>query len=144
MDEDDKIVEGEIVTDSPNSDSFLDLSGTINNHLAQIDRQKESLDKLKDMLQSMYDSDPTYKAHEAAAKEAQKTKTQTKQQIQKQPPVADLIQKIADLKTSIKDLNSTLSDYLNDYAKTGQTSIETPTGQVKQIIFVAKLVSVGK
>ena len=130
--------------DSPKADSFLDLSTNINSHLSQIERLKEQLGKLRDMLQGVYDSDPTYQTHNAAVKEATKIRSQTKKQIQKQPPVLDLITKIADLKAHIKDLTETLSDYLDQYAKTGQTSIETPDGKIKQIIFVPKLVSVGK
>ncbi len=125
-------------------DSFLDLSGLINSHLAQIDSQKEQLGKLRDMLQGVYDSDPTYQTHNAAVKEATKVRSQTKKQIQKQPSVQDLIAKIGDSKAHIKDLTDTLSGYLDQYAKSGQTSIETPGGKVKQIIFVPKLVSVGK
>src|SRR3989344_356432 len=125
-------------------DSFLDLSGLINSHLAQIDSQKEQLGKLRDMLQGVYDSDPTYQTHNAAVKEATKVRSQTKKQIQKQPSVQDLIAKIGDSKAHIKDLTDTLSGYLDQYAKSGQTSIETPGGKVKQIIFVPKLVSVAK
>ena len=96
------------------------------------------------MLQGVYDSAPTYQTHNAAVKEATKVRSQTKKQIQKQPSVQDLIAKIGDSKAHIKDLTDTLSGYLDQYAKSGQTSIETPGGKVKQIIFVPKLVSVGK
>lgn len=122
----------------------VDLPGLINSHLDQIDRSREELGKFKEMLQSIFDSDSTFQAHVAAVKEAQKVKSATKNQILKLPHAADLTAKIVDAKAHIKDLQDTLSSYLSDYAKTGATTLETTDGQVRQIVFTAKLVKVGK
>lgn len=121
--------------------NFLDLSGLINNYLSQIERQKEQLSKFRDMLQAIYDSDTTYQVHDLAVKEASKIRNQTKKTIQRQPEAADLTAKIMDIKNHLSELNKDLSGYLDEYAKTGQTSVETPDGKVRQIVFVAKLVS---
>jgi alkylhydroperoxidase/carboxymuconolactone decarboxylase family protein YurZ len=109
--------------------------------MSQLERIKEESTKLKEMLDSIFENDPTYKVHDEAAKEAAKIKGNTKKQLMRLSQAADLAGKIQSLKSQMKELNQTLSDYLQDYAKTtGQTSFETSDGQVRQIVYIAKLV----
>lgn len=142
-----EIVEGEIIEPAVSSDSNpqvdteLDWVGMINGHLSQIENLKEQLKKFRDMLQSIYENDPTYQEHDKAVKEASKIRNQTKKQLNKLPQVADLNNKITDIRQMIKEHTNDLSDYVQQYAKSsGATTIETQDGTLREIIYVAKLV----
>jgi cell division septum initiation protein DivIVA len=141
----DKVQEGEIVSDPPKSaGGVIDLTGLINSDVAQIEHLKVEMGKYKEMLDSIFASDSTYQAHDTAVKEAVKVRSGTKRQILNQSQAADLQEKINENRTHIKELNNDLSDYLQEYAKsTGLTSIETEDGQVRQIVYSARLVKIG-
>ena len=121
--------------------STLDLTGLIDSSVSQLEKLKVESAKYKEMLESIFKSDSTYQTHETAAKEAAKIKGNTKKQLMKLSQATDLVNRLQSLKSQMKEINQTLSDYLQGYAKsTGQTSIETSDGQVRQIVYVAKLV----
>ena|SRR3989344_4676886 len=125
----------------PPVDATLDLTSIITNQVAQIELRKTQASKFREMLQSIFDNDPTYQTHDATVKEASKVRSATKKQILRLPQAADLAQKIADLRTEIRDINKSLSEYLADYQKdTGLMSIETEDGVVRQIVYTARLV----
>ena len=147
-DENPNIVEGEIISpatdDAAKVAQTVDLTGLINSHINQIDNMRLQAAKFKEMLDSIFANDSTYQAHDTAAKEAAKIRAATKKQILRQSQAADLQQKILDARSHMKELNTALSDYLQEYARTtGLTSIETETGEVRQIVYTAKLVKIG-
>lgn len=144
LDETSQAIEGEVVSPDSSATSVIDLTGLINNHLAQIDNLKSQLKKLRDMLQSIYENDSTYQLHDAAVKEATKVRSQTKKQLQKLPQVADLTAKIQDVRQLIKEHNDDVSGLVQDYAKsTGLTTLEASDGTLREIIYTAKLVKKG-
>jgi hypothetical protein len=123
------------------ADQTIDLSGLINNHILQIDRLKAEVGEVKEMLDAIFANDPTYQTHDTAVKEAVKVRGQTKKQILKLPQALDLANRIADKKSHLKELTADLSGYLQDYSRsTGATTFETEDGQLREIIYVAKLV----
>jgi uncharacterized coiled-coil DUF342 family protein len=142
------IQEGEVVSladDSTAAQSVLDLTGLINSHLSQIERLKTEAGKYKEMLDDIFQSDPTYQEHDKAVKEATKVRSNTKKQILKTPQAADLAAKVQELRSQIKERNDELSDYLQEYARTtGTSSFETEDGRVKQIVYSARLISIGQ
>jgi hypothetical protein len=143
-----EIQEGEVIEPSSSSSdtatTILDLTSLINSHISQATRLKGEAGKFKEMLDDIFVSDPVYQEHDKAAKEAAKVRANTKKQILKQPQAADLTAKINELRNQIKERNQELSDYLQEYAKiTGTNSFETEDGQVKQIIYTARLVTIG-
>lgn len=118
------------------------LTGLINNLVTQIEALRQEISKIKEMADGYFENDPTYRAHDTAVKEASKIRSQTKKQIQKIPQVADLLNRIQNAKSLLKEKNKSLSDYLQDYAKTtGATQFETDDGQVRQIVYEARLVN---
>ncbi len=143
---DDTSETGEIVGTDQESvpavvDADIDLVGLINSHVSHLDELKKQSKKLKDMLDSLYQNDSTYQMHDAAVKEAVKVRNATKKQIQKLPQAADLVNRINDLKDQMKEYSDNLSDYLKQYAATtGSTTIESSDGEVRQIVYIAKLV----
>ncbi|OGD08251.1 hypothetical protein A2397_05550 [Candidatus Amesbacteria bacterium RIFOXYB1_FULL_44_23] len=125
--------------------STIDLTGMINSTMSQVEKLKIEAGKLKEMLDDIFQNDPTYQAHDKAVKEASKIRGNTKKQILKMPQAADLSNKILELRAQIKERNQELSDYLQDYARTtGTNSFETEDGTVRQIIYTARLVKVGQ
>ncbi len=137
-------LEAEIVSDPSIPEvvqANLDLVGMINNYVAQMDGINTEVHKYRDMLNSMFESDATYQTHDLAVKEAQKVRNATKKQIMKLPQAADLASRIQDLKKQTKELGTSLSDYLKDYEKTtGSRHIEGLDGQIREIVYTAKLV----
>lgn len=123
------------------ADTLLNLTNMINTALGTIERVKEEKAKLSEMLQSLLDNDPTYMDAVEQAKVTTKAKGQAKKQVMRQPQASDLDGKISELKKHLKDVNDKLSLYLADYARaSGQNSFEDPNGEVREIVYVAKLV----
>ncbi len=117
----------------------------IKTHISQIDNLKEEIDKHKDMLDDIFLNEETYQEHDKLAKEAARVRTATKQQILKRPDVADLSNKIKVLKSEKMELNEGLSDYLREYQRlSGSNEIEGEDGEVREIVYVAKLVKKSK
>ncbi len=132
------------VGDSSSSTQAVDLTGLINSNIAMIERLKTESGKFKEMLDDIFNNDPTFQEHDKAVKEASKIRSNTKKQILKTPQAADLDSKVQELRNQIKNRTQDLSELLQDYAKTtGMSSFETETGHVKQIVYSAKLVDIG-
>jgi hypothetical protein len=120
---------------------LLELEATIKNHISLIDKNKAELKKQREMLESALLNDETYRTHTEEAKKAAKTKALTKYQIMQMPANKGLADTVKDLSTQTKELDRALSDYLREYMRmSGTNEIETDDGQVREIIYVAKLV----
>lgn len=131
----------ELETNSPNSEILLNMESLIKGHISTIDKLTEEAKKLKEMLDDIFSNDPTYQEHDKIAKEAAKVKQNTRKQILKQPQAADLDKKIKELRSEIKENKASLSDYLQEYARmSGANEIEGDDGEVREIIYTAKLI----
>lgn len=120
---------------------ILDLENMIKANVATIDRNKVELKKQKEMLESALQNDETYRTHNETAKKAAKQKGATKLQILSQPANRALAEKVRDLAAEIKEANTALSDYLREYARmSGTNEIKTDDGEVREIVYTAKLV----
>ena len=132
------------IMDTPADNSvqvLLDLEQLIKTHVANIEKGKGELKKLKEMLTSALENDETYRLHNEEAKKSAKQKAATKYQIIQQQQNRELDEKIKSLSTEIKELDTALSDYLREYARmSGTNEIETSDGEVREIVYVAKLV----
>lgn len=130
--------------DTPGDNSaqvLLDLEQLIKTHVANIDKGKLELKKLREMLTSALENDETYRLHAEEAKKTAKQKAATKYQIIQQPQNKQLAEKLKSLAGEIKELDTALSDYLREYARmSGTNEIETSDGEVREIVYVAKLV----
>ncbi len=143
-----EVVEGELPTDSASESGaavVMNLEGLIKGHIANIDRMDEEYRKYKEMLDDIFANDTTFQQHLEAAKEATRIKTATKQQILKQPQPADLNLKIKSLKSQMAETEEALSDYLSEFQRlSGLNEIEGEDGEMRQIVYVAKLVKKGR
>lgn len=119
----------------------------IKTHLSQIGDLQEEITKHRDMVNDIFAQDETFQEHDKAAKEAARIKSNTKKEIMKRADVADLANKLKSLKSEQGELKTGLSDYLREYQRlSGSNQIEGEDGEVRDIVFVAKLVkrSAGK
>ena len=93
------------------------------------------------MFDNFFGQDETYRKHDEEAKAAAKIRSKTKSEIMKKPAVAELSGKLKDLKLQKKELQEGLSDYLKEYQRlSGSSEIEGDDGEVREIVFVARLV----
>jgi len=139
--QDAQIVAAVSKTENNDATVLLDLENLIKSHVSGIDKRKEELKKIKEMLNEIFVNDPTYQEHEKQAKEANKIKGATKAQLMKQPNAKELGDKIKTTTSEIKETDGALSDYLREYQRmSGSNEIEGDDGQVREIIYVAKLV----
>lgn len=121
---------------------IINMESMIKSLISSNDRLREELDLNKGMLDSILDNDQTYKEHSDLAKEASKVKSNTKREILKQPQASDLANKVQSLRSQMKENKSALSDYLKEYQRmSGVNEIEGEDGEVREIVFTAKLIS---
>ena len=113
----------------------------IKTHISQIDKLTEDVTKYKEMIDDIFTNDQTFQEHDKIAKEAAKIRSKTKSEIMKRVDVANLSNKLKTLKSEKKELQEGLSDYLREYQRlSGSNEIEGEDGQIREIVFVAKLV----
>lgn len=151
MDEDkqnqNEVIDAEIVksesatTENTAVDTVLSLENLIKNHIRSLNRLRAELKKHKEIQEDALNNDPTYKEHLKNVKEATKIKNTTKQQILKQPSLANIANKIKSMNVEIKEKQTALSDYLKEYQRmSGTSEIEGENGEVMEIITVVKVV----
>ena len=124
-----------------NETSFLDLEAKIKRTLSLIDSAQMELKKHREMLDDAFEHDSVYHEYAEKADEARKTKTNTKQQILKDPAVAELDEKIKSMRVQVRELQESLSKDLQKYQETtGAKQIESEDGEILDIINKVKLV----
>ncbi len=117
------------------------LTSLINGHIAGLDRERENLGKLTEMLNDILANDPAYKEASDKAKEVANEKSKAKANVLAQPHAHDLAFKIKDSRIEIKQLSLELSNFLTEYQKlTGSNEFEGEDGEMRQIVYTAKLV----
>src|SRR3989344_7098313 len=142
------VVDAEIINDEAlnkasagGAQVLINMEGLIKSHVSSIDKLQDEAKKHKGMLDDIFANDPTYQAHDKAAKEASKVRATTRAQILKQPQAGELASKIKGLKSEVKELQIALSDYLQEYNRmSGVNEIEGEDGEVREIVYDAKLV----
>jgi Skp family chaperone for outer membrane proteins len=135
------VVDAQIVPETNATQVLLDLEQLIKTNVANIDKGKSELKKQREMLASALENDETYRLHNEEAKKAAKTKMQTKYQIMQLPQNKQLAEKVKSVAADIKEADGALSDYLREYQRmSGATEIETDDGQIREIVYTAKLV----
>jgi hypothetical protein len=121
--------------------SLLDIQNAINTRLKKLENFKEDMKPHKEMLDSIFANDDDYTEKSELAKKASKNKGEAKRRILRQPQAAELNQKIEDIRNETKDVQEGLSYYLREYQRlTGANEFESEDGELRQIIYIAKLV----
>lgn len=126
---------------SNKTEDFVELENLIKSYISRIDQLKEELKEKKDMLEDALAGDAVYQEHAEKAKEANKIKSATRQQILQQPALKELSERLKEIKFDIKEQEVILNDYLQQYQKaTGATQIEQDNGEIVELITVIRLV----
>jgi uncharacterized protein YlxW (UPF0749 family) len=145
MDDNQQTPEPENTPEAESGDSkaviLLNMESMIKSHISALERLEEQMTKHRQMLDDVFNNDRTYQEHSQKAKEATKLKSGTKMQIMKQPQVADLANKVKSMKAEMAELQDALSDYLQQFQQmSGLNEIEGEDGEIRQIVYVARLV----
>lgn len=125
--------------------TLLSIESMINNYNVRFDEIQKDFKEQKDMLNSLLENDDEYQTVSEEASKQAKLKTIAKQKVLKQPEVAKLQDKVKECQSQIREIKTALSDYLGQYvALAGTNQIEGPDGVVRQIVYTAKLIKLGK
>jgi hypothetical protein len=127
------------------TDTLTTTTSLIQNYITLLENAKKELKENKAMLNDALSGDEEYRKVTEAAKEATKNKKAIYVRLMNNPTLAELNEKIKDLQSQVKENELAMSDLLQQYAQiTGSKTFETPDGVVKDIIYLAKLVSPAK
>jgi transcriptional regulator of met regulon len=120
------------------------LENLIKQHCEALDNLRQELSAARDMFNDSFNNNPTYREHDERVKEVAKAKAQVRLVILKQPSVANLEQKIKDIRFDINERNLTLSALLLEYkSQTKATQLDL-FGETLEIVETAKLVKKSK
>ena len=124
--------------------NLFTIENLIKTHISHIETIKIELWKQVEMMNDILNNDTKYKEASDEGKEITKKKTEARQNLLKSPSNASLNQKIKDMRQELKELNSALSGYLQEYQKIADTDqIESEDGEVRQIVYSARLVKLS-
>lgn len=134
-------LEQEALASTTQGGMLANMENMIKNNQLQIDQGQEELKKYSDMLQGVFVNDERFQQLDETVKTANKAKSAYKSQILKLQQNADLVAKIKDLKTNLREVKDALSDYLREYQRmSGSNVVEGYDGQLREIVYTAKLV----
>jgi hypothetical protein len=141
----DIVTSSESPTDSAVVNSQVDeqmvIESSIKNHMKLLEELGNNLKTQKEMMKSYLDNDETYMKSSETAKKAAGLKNQAKRLLLNAPAGAELNEKIRGLNEQKKELQDALSYYLREYQRiTGLNHFEGEDGEVREIVYMAKLV----
>lgn len=120
---------------------MINIESLINSHMSRIDKLKEEIKPVREMLRDYLQGDESYRELEETAKKASKEKSARKKDLMNQTAGRTLADKMELLKQDLKTAQEGLSAYLQQYqAQTGSASFEGADGELRQIVYTAKLV----
>lgn len=120
---------------------LLDLENLIKSHISGIDKRRVELRKQKEMLTDIFNNDATYREMDEKVKAANKDKAEVRVRLARQPNAMGLNEKVKNLSLEIKEMEGAMSDYLREYQRlSGSNEIETDEGDIREIIYIAKLI----
>jgi hypothetical protein len=143
----DGVVEAEVVEETltpsqgEGATVLLSLEEMIITNIDTLEKLQQEVRKHREMFDDSFNNDPVFREHTERVKEANKVKSATKQQIMKQPSVMQLSNQVKSIRQEIKERQSSLSDYLQEYQRlTGATEIESNNGDILRIVNSSKLI----
>ena len=145
---DDKVEDAEIVEEKKSSDTALNpvddlknIENLINSNIEKIDKLREEMKPVKEMLESLLDADLEYADLSQNAMAANKEKAAKKKQLIMTTNGREIGEKLKSLKSQLKEARNALSSYLQEYQRrTGFNEYEAPDGEIREMVFTVKLV----
>lgn len=121
--------------------TLMNVEAMINSALSKMDRIKEDLKPIKEMIDSYLESDEKYNQLVEVTKKASKAKTARKKELLATDNGEELKTKMETLKEEQNEAKEQLSYYLREYQRlTGTNEIETDDGELREIKYTARLV----
>lgn len=122
-------------------DELQNIQSLINSNMTKIDKIQEDMKPVKEMLESLLDADLEYAELDQKAMDAAKNRSAKRKELMNTSNGKELTEKLKNLKKDLKEAKVALSDYLREYQRTtGFNEYEGPDGELRQIVFTAKLV----
>jgi|GEM_PF-669446 len=122
-------------------ESIMRLENLINGNIIDLENLQSSLKEQNAMLKDAFENDAEYAAISEKAREMQKMKKAVKDRVMKDPAVALLDEKVADLRAEVKEARQALSDYLTQYyQESGMRQITGSDGEVRELVTSVRLV----
>lgn len=123
------------------AEELIAIQRLIQTHLEKVETLREEAKKYAEILADILINSGVYSEHEQAAKEAIKTKNITKKDLLKDPGAQEIAMKLKSAKSEMKEHQASLSHFVTEYAKsTGANQIEDLNGEIRDIVYSAKLV----
>ena len=123
---------------SSDAKRILNLESLIKGYLGDLNQLREKLRAQKEMVKSTYEGDRDYSEATAETQKLKKKEKEIKERLVKNDGVVAINMKIEQLQTEVKNIQFSLSDYLNA-ALTNSTEFIGPDGELFQIVRSAKL-----
>ncbi len=121
--------------------TLLQVESAIKTRIAQIERIRDEAKPLKEMLETFLANDESYIQLSEVAKEAGKKKNARKKDLLKTENGQQLVDKLNQLKDHKNEFQESLSYFLREFQRlTGANEIEGEDGELRQIVYSAKLV----
>jgi hypothetical protein len=134
-------VDAPAAQDTNQAQVLLSLEEMIKKYITRLDTLRGEVKKYKEMYDDSFNNNPTYIENTEKAKEAAKDLKTTRKNIASQPSVVQLALKMKSMRDEAKEMQTSLSDYLQEYQRmTGANEIEGEDGKIRDIINSAKLV----
>ena len=138
---DEPVVALPVTSDNTDVSSLPLVESAIRERNRKLAEVKEKQKKLNEMLKSYLENSPEYVEASKLAKTASGKKSSIKQSLLSQPGADDLPNKIQAVRDEKKELEESLSYYLSQFQNlSGTNEFEDENGDLKQIVYVAKLV----
>ncbi len=117
------------------------VESMINSHLTRIERIRNDIKPIREMVRDYLENDEGYRELSEITKKASKEKGARKKELMNEPAGKNIQEKLDALTEELKDSQEALSTYLDQYRNlTGANEYEGPDGELRQIVYSAKLV----
>lgn len=119
----------------------MNIEAMINSTLGRLQRLKDDLKPIKEMVDSYLENDEEYDQLVEVFKKASKAKRNRKKELLATDNGQELKAKMDALKEERKEAKEQISYYLREYQRlTGTNEIETDDGELREIRYTARLV----
>ncbi len=119
----------------------LSVESLIKSYISRIAKTKEDLKPVREMLSDLLENNEEYHTAAEEAKVASKKKSAVKSKILSTPEGKMANDKLIGLRDELSEAQDALSTYLAEYQRlTGSNQFEGEDGELRQIVYVAKLV----
>lgn len=117
------------------------VENLIKRKILQIEELKDTGRTYKEMIDSYLENDEEYSRLDLQAKEAAKAKNAKKKNLLELNEIKSTADKYKENQLELKEIRQSLSNDLNQFQKlSGASEIELEAGDLRQIVYVAKLV----